>query len=227
MKKLTKIVSLILICLLAVPLSSCSKNNPQPETTTTVVETTEKAPAETTVPTPEPTAAPTPTPEPTPTPTPSPTPVPKTFSKVFSVMASTMGKSVDQAQKLVEDFTGASLGSAQVYKQNHNYDTDVTIEGVHFNNVTLHTGTGKYKNKVVFVAFNNSTDGKKELQSYYSKYTKLLKKKYKKGQIVLKNKNTKVSLYKINKTYETNTGWFYDGKTKGFWINYYISSQYK
>lgn len=230
MTRLTKLVSLIIICAFAASLCSCANNNQQSETTT-VTETTAATTSETTeptpTPTPEPTPTPTPVPEPTATPTPTPTPVPKTFSKVFSVMSSTMGKSLDQAKKLVEDFTGESLGDAQVYKQNNNYTVDVTIEGVHFNNLTLMTGTGKNKNKVVFIAMNNSTDDKAKLQSYYTKYSKLLKKKYKKPYKTIKNKYQKYSFYKINKKYETNCGWYYQGNSKGFWINYYLKSANK
>ena len=230
MKRLTRLVSLIIICAFAASLCSCANNNKQTESTT-AAETSETTPVETTepspTPTPEPTPEPTPTPDPTPTPTPTPTPVPKTFTTVFSVMSSTMGKSVDQAKKLFEDFTGESLGDAQVYKQNNNYTVDVTIEGVHFNNLTLTTGTGKNKNKVVFIGMSNSTDDKAKLQSYYTKYSKLLKKKYKKPTSTIKNKYTKYSLYKINKKYETNCGWYFKGNTKSFWINYYLKAANK
>ena len=230
MKRLTGFVSLILVCAFAASLCSCANNTKQSETTTasettetTTVETTEAAPT----PTPEPTPTPTPTPEPTPSPTPTPTPVPKTFANVFSMMSSTMGKSVDQAQKIVEKYVGESLGNAKVYERSHNFNVDFTVEGVHFNGLSIMTGTGKNKDKVVFIGMNNSTDEKAKLQSYYTKYSKLLKKKYKKPTATYKNKKSKYSLYKINKKYETNCGWLVNGNTKSFWINYYLKSANK
>lgn len=77
---------------------------------------------------------------------------------------------------------------------------------------------------MVFVAFSNNVDEKGQLQSYYSKYSKLLKKKYKKPVSTSKSKTIVYSVYKINKKYETNTGWYYDSKGNGrsFWINYYL-----
>ena len=232
MKRFTRLVSLILISAFAASLCSCANNNQQPTTpTTTATVTTETTPVETTeptpTPTPEPTPEPTPIPEPTSTPTPTPKPVTKNFSTVFSMMSSTMGKSVDQAKTIVEKYTGASLGDAQVYERNNNFNVDVTIEGVHFNGLNIMTGTGKNKDKVVFIGFNNSTDDKSKLQSYYTKYSKLLKKKYKKPTSTYKNKHQKYSLYKINKKYETNCGWLYQGNTRSFWINYYLKSANK
>jgi len=230
MKRLTRIVSLILICAFAASLCSCAENG-KPSETTTTAETTETTPVETTeptpTPTPEPTPTPTPTPEPTPSPTPTPTPVPKNVNTVFSMMASTMGKSVDQAKAIVEKYTGESLGTAQVYERNNNFNVDLTIEGVHFNGLNIMTGTGKNKDKVVFIGFNNSTDDKSKIQSYYTKYSKLLKKKYKKPTATYKNKYTKYSLYKVNKKYATNCGWLYQGNTRSFWINYYLKSANK
>ena len=233
MKRFSKLVSLILVCAFAASLCSCANNNKQPETTAAsettaeTTETTETTPAETTEATPTPTSEPTPVPEPTVTPTPTPVPVPKTFSKVFSMMASTQGKTLEQAVKIAENFIGESLGEPQIYKNNHNYTVDVTIEGVHFNNFTIMIGNGKYKEKVVFISFGNSTDDKAKLQSYYSKYSKLLKKKYKKPVSTSKNKYTKMSIYKISKKYETNCGWYYDGKSRSFWINYYLKAANK
>lgn len=232
MKRLSGLVSLIMICAFTASLCSCANNNQQPTTpTTTVTETTETTPEETTeptpTPTPEPTPEPTPMPEPTSTPTPTPKPVAKNFSTVFSMMASTMGKSVDQAKAIVEKYTGVSLGDAQVYERNNNFSVDLTVEGVHFDSLSIMTGTGKNKDKVVFIGMNNSTDDKSKLQSYYTKYSKLLKKKYKKPTSTSKNKNTKFSLYKINKKYETNCGWYFNGNTKSFWINYYLKSANK
>ena len=143
------------------------------------------------------------------------------------MMASTMVKSVDQSKAIVEKYTGVSLGDAQVYERNNNFSVDLTVEGVHFDSLSIMTGTGKNKDKVVFIGMNNSTDDKSKLQSYYTKYSKLLKKKYKKPTSTSKNKNTKFSLYKINKKYETNCGWYYDSKTRSFWINYYLKSANK
>lgn len=230
MKRLTKLVSLIIICAFAASLCSCANNNQQSETTTvteTTAATTSETPEPTPTPTPEPTPEPTPVPEPTATPTPTPVPVPKTFAKVFSMMASTQGKSLEQAVKITENFLGESLGEPHIYNQNHNYNVDVTIEGVHFDNFTIMIGKGKYKDQVVFISFGNSKDDKAKLQSYYNKYSKLLKKKYKKPVDTVKNKYQKITTYKISKKYATNCGWYYDGTTRSFWINYYLKSANK
>jgi hypothetical protein len=143
------------------------------------------------------------------------------------MMASTQGKSLEQAVKITENFLGESLGEPHIYNQNHNYNVDVTIEGVHFDNFTIMIGKGKYKDQVVFISFGNSTDDKAKLQGYYNKYSKLLKKKYKKPVDTVKNKYQKITTYKISKKYATNCGWYYDGTTRSFWINYYLKAANK
>ena len=229
MKRFLKLVSLTLVFAFVASLCSCAAKNEQQTETTTAAQTTETTPAETPEPTPTPTPEPTPVPEPTatPTPTPTPVPVPKTFAKVFSMMASTQGKSLEQAVKITENFLGESLGEPHIYNQNHNYNVDVTIEGVHFDNFTIMIGKGKYKDQVVFISFGNSTDDKAKLQGYYNKYSKLLKKKYKKPVDTVKNKYQKITTYKISKKYATNCGWYYDGTTRSFWINYYLKAANK
>ena len=224
MKRLTKLVSLFIICAFAASLCSCANNQQATTPTTTATAATETTPEETTEPTPTPTPEPTPTPAPTSTPTPTPAPTNYAMSKVYTLMASTITKTPEQAKKLVEDFLGKPLGEAEAYKQNLNYNVEVMIEGVPFNQLNFQIGKGKNKNKVIFIAFTNTLDEKDKLQSYYSKYTKLLKKKYKKPYITQKSKTTCYSIYKINKKRECNTGWFVDanGYGKSFWINIYM-----
>lgn len=227
MKRLTKLISMILICAFAASLCSCANNNKQPETTAaseTTAETTETTPAETAEAAPTPTPEPTPVPEPTVTPTPTPAPNKFTSAKAYSLMASTMGKTSDQTVKLVESFIGVPIGEGEFYKatNTYNYNVDVYVDGVHFNLVTYRIGKGKNKDKVIFISFANSGESLANYKTYYSKYTKILKKKYKKPIFKSKNKTITYSEYKVSKKYRTNTGWYYEKNNGNFWINFYL-----
>ena len=139
-------------------------------------------------------------------------------------MASTMGKSADQTQKLVESFIGVQLTDGEFYKatNTYNYNVDVFVDGIHFNLVTYRIGKGKNKDKVIFISFANSGESLANYKSYYSKYTKILKKKYKKPIFTSKGKTITYSEYKVSKKYRTNTGWYYEKNSGNFWINFYL-----
>ena len=224
MKRTVKLISLILVFALAASICSCSNNNQQTDATTasSATETTETTPSET----PDPTPTPDPTHTPEPTATPTPTPIPNKFSssKVYSMMSSTIGKAPDKVEKIVESFIGVSLGDEEFYKatNTHNFIVDVYVDGVHFNMFNYQTGKGKNKNKVIFVAFTNTMDSLANYKSYYSKFSKTLKKKYKKPILKSKAKTTVYSEYKVNKKYRTNTGWYFSGNNGSFWINFYL-----
>lgn len=223
LKRIIRIVSLSLVLAIATSLCACSGTeiNNSTETTTTATETT---PVETTVPTPTPEPTPTPDPTPTPEPTATPTPAPMetTYNKVLTMLPSTLGKKTDKALEIVGEFLGKTPEESFKNEDSIMYSVDIVIEGVHFDTLTFQFGKKEKADRVVLTAFSNTKEEKAKIESYYSKFNKLLKKRYKKTSFSSKSELTCCTAYYVNKKYETNTGWYYDGVASSFWINFYL-----
>ena len=94
------------------------------------------------------------------------------FKVTMTKLGNCMGVDKDTVKSMVEDLFGVKLNNEQADKSNYYYSSNITIEGVEFNQVIIKTNKGDGKTYEIY--FVNDTSSTKECEGYFELFKKRL-----------------------------------------------------
>ncbi len=98
------------------------------------------------------------------------------FKVTLTKLGNCMGLDKDTVKGMVEELFGVKLNNEQADKNNYYYSSNITIEGVEFNQVIIKTNKGDGKTYEIY--FVNDTSSTKECEGYLETFKKKLAESY-------------------------------------------------
>lgn len=98
------------------------------------------------------------------------------FKVTLTKLGNCMGLDKDTVKTMVEDLFGVKLNNEQADKNNYYYSSNITIEGIEFNQVIIKTNKGDGKTYEIY--FVNDTSSTKECEGYLETFKKKLAESY-------------------------------------------------
>ena len=98
------------------------------------------------------------------------------FKVTLTKLGNCMGLDKDTVKGMVEELFGVKLNNEQADKNNYYYSSNITIEGIEFNQVIIKTNKGDGKTYEIY--FVNDTSNTKECEGYLETFKKKLAESY-------------------------------------------------
>lgn len=98
------------------------------------------------------------------------------FKVTLTKLGNCMGLDKDTVKGMVEELFGVKLNNEQADKNNYYYSSNITIEGIEFNQVIIKTNKGDGKTYEIY--FVNDTSSTKECEGYLETFKKKLAESY-------------------------------------------------
>ena len=98
------------------------------------------------------------------------------FKVTLTKLGNCMGLDKDTVKTMVEELFGVKLNNEQEDKNNYYYSSNITIEGIEFNQVIIKTNKGDGKTYEIY--FVNDTSSTKECEGYLETFKKKLAESY-------------------------------------------------
>ena len=98
------------------------------------------------------------------------------FKVTLTKLGNCMGLDKDTVKGMVEELFGVKLNNEQADKNNYYYSSNITIEGIEFNQVIIKTNKGDGKTYEIY--FVNDTSSTKECEGYLETFKKKLADSY-------------------------------------------------